>query len=151
MLGGRTYCDDDIVNITDIGDSVAGGDALLCLTDNTNCCSGPDGEFYYPDGTDVGFSISNSLYRNRGEGVARLNRRNGATSPLGRYRCDIPDASGTTRSVYINIVAGMFLLCMIKYWKYKINIENNLISDIYRRDTTSSSSSWNLSLSPLSC
>ncbi len=67
------------------------------------------GEFYYPNGIAVRYSFTNSIYRNRGEGVVRLNRRNGATSPLGRYRCDIPDASGTTRSVYINIVAGMFL------------------------------------------
>ncbi len=37
--------------------------------------------------------------------MVRLNRRNGATSPLGRYRCAIPDTSGVTRSVYVNIVA----------------------------------------------
>ncbi len=108
MLGDRMYIDGDTVLITDIGDSgVTGGDALLCMTDNTNCCSNPNGEFYYPDGTAVGFS-SNSLYRNRGVQVVRLNRRGDVTSPLGRYRCDIPDASGTTRSIFINI--GMFYL-----------------------------------------
>ncbi len=91
--------------ITDIGE---GDDALLCMTDNTECCDSPDeGEFFYPDDTAVGFFVSNSLYRNRGEQVVRLNRRNGATSPLGRYRCAIPDASGVTRSVYVNIAAGM--------------------------------------------
>ena len=121
MLGGRTYCDDDIVNITDIGDFSTGGDALLCLTDNTNCCSGPDGEFYYPDGTAVGFSSINSIYRNRGEGVVRLNRRNDATSPLGLYRCDIPDSTGTTRSIYINIVLGMFLYYAL------LNIRNIIV------------------------
>ncbi len=94
--------------MSDIGDSaVTGGDALLCMTDNTNCCSNPNGEFYYPDGTAVGFSFTNSLYRNRGEQVVRLNRRGDATSLLGRYRCAVPDASGTTRSVFINIVAGV--------------------------------------------
>ena len=99
------------MKISDIGE---GDDALLCVTNNTNCCRNPDGEFYYPDGTTIGFSSTNSIYRNRGEGEVRLNRRNGATSPLGRYRCDIPDASGTTRSVYINIVAGRYLL----YYQY---------------------------------
>ncbi len=92
--------------ITDIGE---GDNALLSvMTANTECCrTGANGEFFYPDGTAVGFSFSNSLYRNSGEQLIRLNRRNGATSPLGRYRCAIPDASGVTRSVYINIVAGM--------------------------------------------
>ena len=65
------------VMITDIGE---GDNALLCITDNTECCRPPDdGEFFYPDGTAVGFSISNSLYRNRGEQFISLNRRNGAT------------------------------------------------------------------------
>ena len=102
MLSGRTYYDGDTLLITDIGEE---DDALLCVTDNTECCrSGGDGEFFYPDGgTAVGFSNTNSLYRNRGEQVIRLNRRNSATSPLGRYRCDTPDASGMTRSIFINI------------------------------------------------
>ena len=101
ILSGRTYTDGDTVLIADIGE---GDNALLCMTDNTECCrTGGDGEFFYPDGRAVGFSISNSLYRNRGEQFIGLNRRNGATSPLGRYRCDIPDASGVTRSIFINI------------------------------------------------
>ena len=105
MLRGKNYTDGDTVMITDIGE---GDNALLCVTDNTECCDPPDeGEFFYPDGTAVGFSSINSLYRNRGEQFIGLNRRNGATSPLGRYRCAIPDASGVTRSVYVNIVAGM--------------------------------------------
>ena len=101
MLHGRTYTNGDTVMITDIGE---GDSALLCVTDNTECCrTGGNGEFFYPDGTAVGFSISNSLFRNRREQVVRLNRRNNATSPLGRYRCAIPDASGVTRSIFINI------------------------------------------------
>ncbi len=87
--------------ITDIGE---GDNALLCVTDNTECCrTGGNGEFFYPDGTAVGFSTSNSLYKNRGEQFISLNRRNGATFPLGRYRCAIPDANGVTTSVFINI------------------------------------------------
>ena len=116
-LGGRTFPNNSAVEITDIGDFETGGDALLCVTDNTNCCSNPDGEFYYPDGTPVGFSSTNSIYRNRGPQVVRLNRRNGAISPLGRYRCDIPDATGTTRSVYIMINSGG-KLCFIFFTCY---------------------------------
>ena len=94
MLRGQNYTNGDIVMITDIEE---GDNALLCVTANTECCRGGDGEFFYPDGTAVGFSSINSIYRNSGEQLIRLNRRNGVTSPLGRYRCAIPDASGVTR------------------------------------------------------
>ena len=78
MLCGKNYTNGDIVMITDIGE---GDNALLCVTDSTECCRLPDdGEFFYPDGTAVGFSSINSLYRNSGEQLIRLNRRNGATS-----------------------------------------------------------------------
>ncbi len=107
-LGERTYESNSEIEISDIGE---GDDALLCVTDSTDCCTAETtlaGEFYYPDGSVVGVRASeDSLYRNRGDRFIRLNRRNGATSPLGRYRCDIPDASGTTRSVFIKIVAGV--------------------------------------------
>ena len=102
-LGGRTYLDGDTVLITEIGE----GDnaALLCVTDSTNCCASQFvGEFYYPDGSIVNVRGSqDNLYRNRGDGFIRLNRRNSALSPLGRYRCAIPDSSGVIQSIYIII------------------------------------------------
>ena len=122
MLGDRMYFENDVVLITDIGE---GDNALLCVTEYEDCCNAQitvAGEFYYPDGSIVGVRASgDSLYRNRGDQLIRLNRRNGATSPLGRYRCDIPDASGTTRSVYINIVLGMFLYYAL------LNIRNIIV------------------------
>ena len=102
MLRGKTYVDGDIILITDIGEA---DDALLCVTDNTNCCGVQRmGEFYYPDGSAIGYSVTNSLYRNRGSQVVRLNRRNNTLSPVGRYRCEIPDSSGATQRIYINIL-----------------------------------------------
>ena len=103
ILRGRTYLDGDTVLITEIGE---GDDAaLLCVTDSTECCvSQRIGEFYYPSGRAVNVRASGySLYRNRGDGFIRLNRRNNVLSPLGRYRCSIPDSSGVFRSIYINI------------------------------------------------
>ena len=103
-LGDQTYQNGANCPMSDIGEA---SNALLCMTDNTNCCNAPHliGEFYYPDGSRVGVRASgDSLYRNRGQGYIRLNRRNGATSPLGRYRCDIPDSNGVMQSIYINIV-----------------------------------------------
>ena len=101
-LRGKTYINNDTVLITDIGEDAA---ALLCVTDREDCCKTTmTGEFYYPDGNIVMVrASSDSLYRNRGVGLIRLNRRNGATSPLGRYRCEIPDSHGVIRSIYINI------------------------------------------------
>ncbi len=63
-----------------------GDDALLCMTDNTECCRPPDdGEFFYPDGTAVGFKFL--IQEQRGTSGVRLNRRSGAT---------IPDTSGSS-------------------------------------------------------
>ena len=103
MLRGNTYVDGDTVLITDIGE---GDDAaLLCVTDREDCCIYQFmGQFYYPDGSTVNVRGSgDSLYRNRGDGLIRLNRRNNVLSPLGRYRCDIPDSRGVVQSIYINI------------------------------------------------
>ena len=112
-LRGRTYLDGDTVLITEIGE---GDDAaLLCVTDNTNCCASQTiGEFYYPDGSVVNVRGSgDSLYRNRGDGFIRLNRRNNALSPLGKYRCNIPDSSGVFQNIYIDIIGKSVLLYII--------------------------------------
>ena len=99
-LRGQTYLNNSFVLIHDIGE---GDDALLCMTDRSDCCRKPNGEFYYPDSSAVGFSDTNSLYRNRGPQVVRLNRRNDVLSPTGIYRCNIPDSSGINQNIYINI------------------------------------------------
>ena len=106
MLQGRTYLNNSIVAINDIGE---GADALLCMTDNTDCCKPPNGllqgEFYYPNNNLVNNQASgNALYRNRGPQVIRLNRRSGSVPALtGIYRCDIPDSRGKMQNMYINV------------------------------------------------
>ena len=89
-----------------------GDNALLCMTDNPACCKPPNGpktqgDFYYPNNNSaVGFSSMNSLYRNRGPQVVRLNR--GSTAiPSGIYRCAIPDFDNITQNIHINITSGM--------------------------------------------
>lgn len=106
MLRGRTYLNNTIVLITDIGED---DNALLCVTDKRDCCRTEDGqlvgEFYTPDNNQVGVrSSGNSFYRNRGLQIVRLNRRDDALSPTGRYRCMVPDSSGRSQNLYINIV-----------------------------------------------
>ena len=112
MLGGQTYMNNSIVAINDIGEgnNTSGEDsALLCVTDNVDCCNNTNGEFYYPNNSAVGFSSTNSWYRNRGPQVVRLNRRNGVLSPTGRYKCEVPDFSGMNQSIYIT-VRGIIVL-----------------------------------------
>ncbi len=113
------------IEISDIGE---GDDALLCMTDSTDCCTAETtlaGKFYYPDGSVVGVRASgDSLYRSRGDQLIRLNRRNGATSPLGRYRCAIPDSTGATTNVYINIVAGACIDLVIYYLHSLIKVRH---------------------------
>ena len=104
MLHNQTYLNNSVVAIDDIGE---GDNALLCVTDNTECCSNRVGQFYYPDNTTVSFSGTNSLYRNRGPHVVRLNRKNNVLSPTGIYRCEIPDANGDMQDVYIDITGNL--------------------------------------------
>ena len=97
------------MTLEDIGE---GGDALLCLTDNTMCCArdqspgrGILGDWYYPNGTEVGnYYVGHEMwefYRNRGQSVVRLNRRRGGVA--GIYHCEIPDANGVTQDIYVGL------------------------------------------------
>ena len=91
------------VTVDSIGEGNAG---LHCVTNNMNCCSGRNrkGEFYYPNGTVVSISrYGHGFYRNRGEKLVRLNRRDAAQFPVGEYRCVIPDTDGMNQNLYINI------------------------------------------------
>lgn len=105
-LGGQVHQNNSVVPLSRIGEGDSG--ALFCRTDNTNCCGTiPNrfGQFYYPSGTQVPVSSAGQgFYRNRGNQLIRLNRRDGATLPTGRYRCEIPDANGVMKSIYITLV-----------------------------------------------
>ena len=111
QLGDQTYSNNSEVLLTDIGE---GDDALLCVTDSTQCCRGSDnpnggglGEWYFPNGTLVPTGSTTSIYRNRDNSTVRLNRKNNAQSPIGVYRCDVPDANEITQSIYIHLITGI--------------------------------------------
>ena len=48
-----------------------------------------------------GAGEDSDLYVTRGDGVVYLNRRNMRGGQSGMWRCDIPDRTGTTQSIYI--------------------------------------------------
>ena len=104
-LRGTPIDDDGFVNAGDIGNN-NDDDALLCLTNATNCCGGTNrmGEWYLPNGSVVGsFSdnggdVNNDFFsRNRDHSVVRLLRYN-SPSERGRFRCEL---LGDT--IYVNI------------------------------------------------
>ena len=108
LLNGQLYGNNSVVTVTDIGSSFFMS-ALFCLTPSLECCSDSETpnaasvtrEWYLPNGRPVRYagtvfsreqvSSAVSLYRYR------------STSISGVFRCEIPDASGASQSIYIGI------------------------------------------------
>ena len=77
-------------------------DSLHCVTDNSDCCSNGEGNWYDETEREVqqgSLGDSDRVYVTRGDGVVYLNRRTGGSS--GMWRCDIPDSNGVQQSIYI--------------------------------------------------
>ena len=103
-LKGVRYENNSVINIHAIGE---GEGALLCKTDNPDCCGCSHvGAFYHPHGARVPAynSQRQSFYRKRGDQVIRLNRKSGTSSPTGRYCCEIPDADGVIQKIFVYII-----------------------------------------------
>ena len=93
---------------TDIG-STSFGPALFCLTPSTECCSDTETpneatvtrEWYLPDGRQL--SSAGTVFSREQVSSAVSLYRNGGTSLSGVFRCDVPDASGNSQSIYIGL------------------------------------------------
>jgi hypothetical protein len=105
VLNGTVYLNNSAVPLLGVGER---DHALQCRTSRDECCRTlPNrfGDFYYPNGTQIFNERSGyGFYRNRGQKVIHLNRREGVTSPAGTYRCEIPDADGEMKSIFINLI-----------------------------------------------
>jgi hypothetical protein len=112
------YGNNDIVSLRDIGE---GRKALLCITNETNCC-----RFYYfnhvhvrnwyfPNGSSVSIKDTGySFYRNRGPSIVRLNRRYNAEYPNGMFSCIIPSSRYKAQIIHIGIYdigQGNMIVC----------------------------------------
>jgi hypothetical protein len=106
-LNGKVYHNNSAVAISEVGE---GTGALYCRTDKEECCGTlPNrfGQFYYPNGVQVPInSRQQGFYRNRGNQIIRLNRREGITSPTGTYRCEIPNADDEVVKIYITLTGN---------------------------------------------
>ena len=108
-LNGTTYQNNSCVALEDIGENDT---ALLCVTNLTACCRPPNtgngssfGNWFFPNGTRVPSTGSQwNFYRTRGQSVVHLNRRRGGVE--GIYRCEIPDSTSVTLTIYIGLYTG---------------------------------------------
>ena len=115
-LNGVTVLNNGYVLASSIGGN---DDGILCNTDRSDCCRASDnpngsaqGHWYDPEGNEVGSfteelakdsrATQNFFARNRGSGIVRL-YPSGNPSERGRFRCEIPNASGNTETQYVNI------------------------------------------------
>ena len=105
------------INIRSIGQySDKPNGALQCITDKKPCCydlSSRHGEWHLPNGTLVPVRGNRSesdleFYRNRGDnGQVYFNQPTDnnitALTPTGRFCCEVPDATGVTRTLCVLI------------------------------------------------
>ena len=103
-LDGQVFVNNSVLSLSKVGEE---GNALLCKTDLIECCGTvPNryGQFYYPNGVMVPVkSRAHGFYRDRGDQVVRLNRREQIISPKGTFRCEIPDKNGIMQNLYITL------------------------------------------------
>ena len=115
-LNNASIANNSYVDVDDIGEGDA---ALLCHTNKTGCCGDRnglrEGEWYFPNGDIVRTMGGNEdeFYRDRATKVVRLNHQQGTFAERGCFRCNVPDASNTTQTVYVNI--GKFYRYTILY------------------------------------
>ena len=104
-LNGTIYQNNSCIALEDIGQ---GDDALLCVTNLSACCrpnGSASGNWFFPNETKV-FSagVQTDFYRSRGHMIILLNRRGGGEE--GIYRCEIPDSTSVTQTIYIGVYSA---------------------------------------------
>ena len=98
-FGGNVLKNNSFVFRGSIGEGQ--DDSLRCVTDNSECCTNGQGNWYDERGDEVhqGSDGNSDQYVTRGQRVVYLNRRTGGS--VGLWRCDIPDSNGVQQSIYI--------------------------------------------------
>ena len=107
----QTLANHAYVDLSLVGTS--GSEGVQCITDLSTCCSGPQGrhrgDWYFPNGTRLGFSDSGGdIFEQRVAERVDIRRRNSANSPTGIYRCDIPVYDDTDTSVRDTVYVGVY-------------------------------------------
>ncbi len=115
VLSGVRYEENAEIDITLIGDaSQPPQSGLQCTTDLTPCCrsKAAQGEWRYPNNTLIGRSLDGlDFYRNRVDGIVRLNRRNAATEPTGSYCCEVGTSIDSNATICVTLGKLFVLYC----------------------------------------
>ena len=137
MLRGVTIPNDSFVDLDDVLNAGGGtseipsntnprNGTLLCVTDLKDCCAAPKavrGDWYFPDGSRVGFGGTNSAFQaNRGAneekngqtiiyGSVRLWRRYSGAPGRGHFYCELPSDANprVNQTLYANICEIIFI------------------------------------------
>jgi len=116
-LNGMNLTNNSIVTNTDIGTGAA---ALVCTTVYTPCCTSanPETQCYFPNGSQIPNNPALPYQRTRGQNPGRvILNRNSHSTTTGIFRCDLPDASGATDSLYVGIYdSGTGESCILSEW-----------------------------------
>ena len=98
-LGENNILNNSILLHGSIGEGQ--GNSLRCVTDNSECCTNGQGNWYDGRGDEVhqGSDGNSDQYVTRGQRVVYLNNRTGGS--VGLWRCDVPDSTGVQQSLYI--------------------------------------------------
>ena len=141
MLLGETLPSDSFVDLEDVlnvggrplpsnREPASANDSLQCVTDLVDCCGTESGspvrtvrgDWYFPDGTTVGFGSGTRFLVNRSPneeingqqfyGSVRLFRRFSGVTERGRFFCELPNAANPSvnQAIYVNICEFVTLL-----------------------------------------
>ena len=97
---GNVLVNNSYILRTNIGEGH--NDSLHCVTDNSDCCSNGEGNWYDVTGGEVqqGSDGDSNLYVTRGDGVIYLNRKS-MGGRGGIWRCHVPDNNNVSQIIYI--------------------------------------------------
>lgn len=104
-FNGQLFGNNSIITISDIGEGAHS--ALLCITNNSDCCDPGDsssvmGAWYLPNGRPADGN-DQSFYQSRGPSVVRLSKKVSTTAPSGIFKCQVTDASGILQNVFVGL------------------------------------------------
>ena len=145
-LRGVTIHNNSRVEVKDIGRDTD-QEALLCHTDNTNCCGTEQtmggrvkGEWYYPNGRRIlsineipdnysqyESNLSSNFLTNRFQSVIRL-YHGGNPSEEGRFCCEIPDHKEMNQTLCVTIGKNCFpcnISVLLTVTKHAVDSYNN--------------------------